>query len=286
MTGSLPAASFADSSGMAIHAWGPPRAPVAMVFLHANGFSALTYSDLLAPLAKGRRIAAPDLRGHGATRLKTETRGRSDWSDLAQDVAQSLDSLAAPVVLAGHSMGATVAVLAAALRPDKVSRLALLDPVVMPPVVSRLMTLPLVGRATRRHPFVGAAMRRRRQFPSRMAALEAYRERGAFRGWPETTLRAFVDSALIQDGAGVRLACEPEWEASNYAAQSHDAWRALRRTRLPARALKAEAGTTFAAPTASLPNVQIEVLAGARHMFPMTHAGLTRNFLQEALEAI
>ncbi len=286
MTGPLSAAPFADSSGLAIHAWGPPRAPVAMVFLHANGFSALTYSDLLAPLAQGQRISAPDLRGHGATRLPTETRGRRDWSDHAQDVARSLDSLAAPVVLAGHSMGATVAVLAAALRPNKVSHLALLDPVVMHPVVSRLMTLPLVRRATRRHPFVAAAMRRRGQFDSRVAALEAYRERGAFRGWPDTTLRAFVESAFIQDGTGVSLACAPEWEASNYAAQSHDAWRALRRTRVPVRALKAEAGSTFTAPAASLPNVEIDVLAGARHMFPMTHADLTRGFLQEALEAI
>lgn len=269
---------------MAVHAWGASPAPVAMVFLHANGFSGPTYGDLLAPLAEGRRILAPDLRGHGATRLPTETRGRRDWSDQAEDVARLLDGLPEPVVLAGHSMGATVAVLAADLRPARVSRLVLLDPVVMPPAASRLMTLPLIGRAARRHPFVASAMRRRRRFDSRAAALEAYRERGAFRGWPEATLQAFVDSALIEDENGARLACEPEWEASNYAAQGHDAWRALRLTRIPMRVLTAEKGSTFSAPAPSLPGIEIETLEGSRHMFPMTHVETTRAFLREELE--
>ncbi|WP_374275545.1 alpha/beta fold hydrolase [Brevundimonas sp.] len=254
-----------------------------MVFLHANGFSAGTYRALLGPLATDLRVVAPDLRGHGASRLPTSTSGRRDWSDHAEDVATLLDGLDGPLVLAGHSMGATIAALVAHRRPNAVRRLALLDPVVMPPVASRLLTLPLIGRGARRHPFVAAALRRRDRFASREAAVEAYRERGAFRGWPEDTLRDYVDSAFLDDGDSVRLACSTAWEASNYAAQGHDAWRAIRRSPAPVSILKAESGSTFTAPRASLPNAAVETLEGARHMFPLTHAEPTRAFLARAL---
>lgn len=272
------------AEGLALYPLGPADAPVALVFLHANGFSAGTYRALLQPLADGRRILAPDLRGHGATRLPTTTAGRRDWSDHAGDVVALLDSLERPVVLAGHSMGATIAVLAANRRPDRVTRLALLDPVVMPPVTSRLLTLPLIGRGARRHPFVAAALKRRDRFASRDAAVEAYRERGAFRGWPEPTLRDYVDSAFVEEGEGVALACSPEWEASNYAAQGHDAWRAIRRCPVPVSILTAEIGSTFTAPKTSLPNATIETLDGARHMFPLTQAEAARAFLAQALD--
>ena len=44
------------------------RAPD-MIFVHANGFNALTYCTLLEPLARKARILAPDLRGHGRSTL-------------------------------------------------------------------------------------------------------------------------------------------------------------------------------------------------------------------------
>ena len=153
----------------------------------------------------------------------------------------------------------------------------------MPPIASRMLTLPLIGRGARRHPFVAAALRRRDRFVSREAAIEAYRGRGAFRGWPEETLRDYVDSAFLDDGDGVRLACSTEWEASNYAAQGHDAWRAIRRSPVPVSILKAGAGSTFSTPRASLPNAAVETLNGAGHMFPLTHAEEARAFLARAL---
>jgi pimeloyl-ACP methyl ester carboxylesterase len=113
---------------------GPADRAVDVVFSHANGFNALTYRTILAPLATGRRILAYDFRGHGGSDLPAVAEGRDDWCDLGEDLVALLETLdLSDVVLAGHSMGATSSILAAAQAPRRVRALALFDPVVMPP---------------------------------------------------------------------------------------------------------------------------------------------------------
>jgi surface antigen len=47
--------------------FGPADRPLDVLFLHANGFNAGTYADILAPLGDRLRILAVDQRGHGLT---------------------------------------------------------------------------------------------------------------------------------------------------------------------------------------------------------------------------
>jgi pimeloyl-ACP methyl ester carboxylesterase len=143
--------------------------------------------------------------------------------------------------MSGHSMGGTSSVLAAAERRDQVSGLVLFDPViwthawVIGPSSSRSCAPCLDA-----FPSPRGALRRRRLFDSREQALAAYRGRGAFKGWPEMMLADYISDGLIETDQGFTLACAPEWEASNYASQSHDPWKALIRLQRPVRILKAE----------------------------------------------
>src|SRR5580658_128410 len=98
--------------------FGPPRRTPDVVFLHANGFNARAYRSILAPLATSLRILAPDQRGHGASTLRTDL-PRASWDDLKVDLLAFLRAMGLPrVALAGHSMGATAALLAAAEAPE------------------------------------------------------------------------------------------------------------------------------------------------------------------------
>ena len=65
----LPPVQRVEIAGMSTLAIGPKTAPIEAIFLHANGFNAAPYVDVLRPLARERRILAPDLRGYGRTRL-------------------------------------------------------------------------------------------------------------------------------------------------------------------------------------------------------------------------
>ncbi|WP_037886289.1 alpha/beta fold hydrolase [Streptomyces sp. NRRL S-646] len=108
---------------LAYQLWGPADGPP-LVLLHALGKDATDWEAVVPALARGRRVYALDLRGHG----------RSDWPgdyslELMQaDVLRFLDALGiGPVDLIGHSMGGLVAYLLAEDHPQRVSRLVLED---------------------------------------------------------------------------------------------------------------------------------------------------------------
>ncbi|MBQ1543113.1 MAG: alpha/beta hydrolase [Caulobacteraceae bacterium] len=284
--------SRAGDGQMAALDFGDAARPVDLVFVHANGFNAMTYRGVLGPLALGLRVLAVDQRGHGDTPLRADPRGRRNWHDLRDDLVGLLDSLeaegGAPLVLSGHSMGATASLLAAAERPRRVSRLVLFEPVILPRRQAWMARLPMAASAARNHAMVQAALRRRAVFDSRQAAFAAYLGRGAFKTWPETALADFVAGGFKDRPDGkVELACAPAWEASNYAAQGHDPWRAAARLRRPIHILRAQHGSTCALrPGAGFlrrrPNIQVETIDGATHFLPMERPDLVREALLDA----
>ena len=119
-----------DMAGLA---WGDPGRPPDVLFVHANGFNARTYASILRALGDQLHVLAVDLRGHGRSTLPAPPSWRRTWADFRDDLALLLDRLEAPpLVVAGHSMGGTTGLLAAARRPGRVKRLVLFDPVIVP----------------------------------------------------------------------------------------------------------------------------------------------------------
>lgn len=264
---------------------GPQDRPVDVVFLHANGFNARTYASILSPLAGEMRILAVDQRGHGRAALPLQIEGRTSWDGLRDDLVAVLEALdLTNVVLAGHSMGGAVCVLAQAVAPERVKALALFDPVVMAPLAERPAASEIAES-----PLVQGALRRRAVFASREAAVTAYTGRGAFRTWDAQQLADYVaDGFKDRHDGQVELSCPPEWEASNFRSHAHDTWGAFAKARAPIRILRAEAGST----TRDGPELQalaasgaarVEVVPGTTHFLPMERPDLVRAVLREAV---
>ncbi|HEX4708927.1 alpha/beta hydrolase [Phenylobacterium sp.] len=261
--------------------FGPPDRPVDIVFSHANGFNGRTYRTILQPLASRLRILALDLRGHGASTLPTVIEGRQGWPEFRDDLLALLAAACeAPVVLAGHSMGGTASLLAAAAEPERVRALALFDPVVMP------LEMQLNPQAVAESPLVQGALRRRATFASRNAALEAYLGRGAFRTWSAAQVADYVAAGFRESPTGeVTLACAPEWEASNFRTHNYDAWAAFRDSRCPIRILRAEDASTFRldgheAELTRDGRIAVETVPGTTHFLPMERPERVRETLK------
>lgn len=276
-----------DAGGMGRLDWGDPSRPVDLVFLHATGFNALTYRTLLEPLGDRFHVVALDLRGHGASTLPTNPKRHPSWRIYADDVAGFLRSLDQPVVLAGHSMGATTALLTAERAPDRVRSLVMLDPVILARRQAAFLRLPGMWRLAMQHPWAVAALKRRDRFPTKDDAFNAYRGRGSFKGWSDQTLRDYVEGGFKPTADGdVELTCARDWEAANYGAQANDPWSVLKRTPQPVRILKAGKGSTCAVTpqdAARFPDASIETVEDANHFFPMTRAEAARAALAQAL---
>jgi pimeloyl-ACP methyl ester carboxylesterase len=265
---------------MAVLDFGPADRPVDVVFSHANGFNARTYRTILAPLGDALRILAVDMRGHGASTLPAIVEDREGWHEFRDDLLALLEAEASgPVVLAGHSMGGTSSLLAAAAAPERVRALALFDPVIFTPSQR-------AGDMTD-NPLADGALRRRAQFASKAAAVEAYTGRGAFRSWRPEQLADYVEAGFreAEDGT-VSLTCAPAWEASNFRTHHYDPWGAFRATRCPVRILRAELGSTARLEEGqddllATGRFQIDVIAGSSHFLPMERPELVRKALLE-----
>ncbi len=271
----------APTTTMAALTFGDPARPIDIIFLHANGFNAGTYRHVLAPLSTDLRILAPDMRGHGRTTLPAIAENHT-WATYADDLLALLATLPAmPRVLAGHSMGATTCLLAAARLPaENLPKLVLFDPVVAPLADYAGPPPPAYDVAIAR-----AAARRTAVFASRDAAFDQYKNRGAFRTWPDAILRDYLHDGFTPTADGqVTLSCTPAWETANFAAYAQsNPYPALCRPNLNLRIFRASNGSTFNPDMQALPpNLPIETIPSTTHFIPMERPDLVQQALRAA----
>lgn len=154
----------------------------AVVLLPGSGGWRPTFDDMITKLSPRHRVYALDPPGQGRTRVIDREFGY-DADAIAQSVGEFLDAVGVPAAaFIGHSWGGGFALRLAQLRPDRVSRLALLAPAglnVTDVWEFRLLRRPLIGELATRFTtpaFVRHMMRRSFAHPDRMPAGALSRE--------------------------------------------------------------------------------------------------------------
>ncbi len=219
-----------------------------VVLLHGLAGYALEWGAVIAGLRDGHRVVAVEQRAHGSSTRRPDDVSRAAY---VADVVAVLDDLdAADAAVVGHSLGGHTAMLLAATRPDRVSRLVMVE-------------AGLGGEGT-----------------DAAAGLTAWLE-----SWPvpfgdrEEFLAWFGGSRAVAEGWADGLeqrreGLRPQWDAATLAAvlapvaaREHlDEWSAVR---APTLLLRGEHGSVPERQVESMmalrPDTQHVVLAGAGH---------------------
>ncbi len=96
-----------------------------MVLIHGVGLRAEAWNRMLTTLEQFFSVAAVDLPGHGKSEaFQHDQPVLSDYTDRLADVLNTLD---APAIVVGHSMGALIAIELAKECPEQVSAIAPLN---------------------------------------------------------------------------------------------------------------------------------------------------------------
>lgn len=95
-----------------------------LLLLHGFGANLNQWRDNLVPLSQQRPVYALDLLGFGASEKAASLYGTDIWTAQVFDFWQTF--IGRPAVVVGHSLGALVALSAAAAHPSMVERLVML----------------------------------------------------------------------------------------------------------------------------------------------------------------
>ena len=271
-------------------------------FAHATGFNALTYKELLEPLSDNFNVRAVDARGHGFTKLKANPQDMYDWKIYCDDLIKSVELFAEktqkPIILSGHSMGAASAIQVAAIRPDLVSGLVLVDPVLM---TNKIKVIFKIGRKYplfKNFPIIKQGMmmseatkKRRRYWKNKEEIFNSYKNKLIFKTWTETTIRNYIEGGTELIGDEIRLTCDPLWEAATFSSWKHDAMGLIAKLNYPITLLQAEFNSTARGngPIKLMQQDKLgvhKIVKGSTHFLPMEFPNIIKeeiNSLQKRI---
>jgi pimeloyl-ACP methyl ester carboxylesterase len=257
---------------------GPKHAPL-FHFAHANGFNGLTYRHILAPLTKDFRVLAWDARGHGQSSLAAEPKRLRTWATYGKDLAALIESFDEDLFLGGHSLGGACAVMASGLVPNRVRGVVLAEPVLVPSSFAIGAGIVRALGLSGLNPMARAALRRRAAFDDRVAMVDAYVGRGAFKTWPKEMIEDYVAGGTKPADGGVALACTPEWESATFSSLPENLSLSFTRIKGPAILLAGARGSTAPAAMALqarvfCPHMDVHRIDGTSHFLPMERPDL------------
>ncbi len=187
-------------------------------FVHANSFPAGTYRIFFQQLSAHYDVRALDIHGHDPAYPVTDC-----WPNLVQELIDTLEArYQQPVILAGHSLGGMLAMMAADLRPDLARCVVLLDS----PVVAGWRAL-LLGTAKKYRfgkQFSPARFseKRRMQWQDADEAYQHFASKEMFAIWPPEVLRDYIQSGMVADSDGITLLFRREIESKIYLTLPHN----------------------------------------------------------------
>lgn len=251
-----------------------------LVMLHATGFLPWVWHPVARGLSCDYNVLAPFFCKHREPDMEN---GGLGWKLLARDLARLFKTLdiPKPYYLAGHSMGGAVAVLASALFGLRPEAMVLVEPIIAPePLYSMKPTL-------EQHPLASKSIKRRNHWENRQEARDYLLSKKFFASWDPEVLDLYLEYAIVENGKGLTLACQPEKEAALFLGSSQEnPWPLLKNVDCPVLVLEGETTENkgfinFEEIAAAFPNGSFMEVKNAGHLIPMERPRKTQSLIRD-----
>ncbi|MFT5135891.1 MAG: pimeloyl-ACP methyl ester carboxylesterase [Arenicella sp.] len=241
-------------------------------FSPANGLPVASYTGLFECFDEKYHVSGMDFRGSWPDQALP---ARSfTWQHHADDLISAIEKKhTQPIIGMGHSLGATVTLLAAVKRPELFSKIIAIEPATIPSANLAIFYkhLPqwLVFKLV---PFIRKTHDRQRIWSSPQAFYDKYRTHPTYRLFTDRALKDYAQYGLKQrPGGDFELAHDPTWESFNFRRAEY-LWDILEKCRLPTLVLRAEHSYLYSQlqfdqrNTKLAANIQPQTIPGAHHL--------------------
>jgi len=194
---------------LCVFEWGKPGGQQVLL-VHATGFHARCWDQVVAKLPQDWHIYAVDMRGHG----RSSNSKPFTWAQFGDDLIRVSQALGLKDAIGvGHSMGGHCVTHAAGHHAEFFKHLVLVDPVIFSPDVYRERGRERLA-SVEEHPVA----RRRGHFSSIDEMRERYADRMPYKIWQRAVFDDYCQYGLLpaSSGEGFELACPGYVEASIY----------------------------------------------------------------------
>ena len=206
---------------------GPKSAPV-LHWFHANGLNAGTYENLLMELSTSFTVYAWDARAHGLNSNLILPSKHTIFEQYTKDLVGLTNLLfekhSTPIILAGHSLGATICIKAEKALRGKISHLVLADPVLFTPLIAKVSQILRQFKFSKPKNLYLAqnAAKRINKWPTKKDALLYLAEKNLFRNWDKRSIKNYVKYGTTDTIKHVYLRCPPSVESLIFEESEHE----------------------------------------------------------------
>jgi pimeloyl-ACP methyl ester carboxylesterase len=239
-----------------------------IILLHATGFLPWLWHPISRELSKSHSVIAPYFCDHRET---DPEKGGLSWMTIAHDLAVFCKKLnIKKPLLVGHSMGATVLIMANAAFGLEASGLILIEPIFLP---ENLYNIKI---RVEDHPLASKSIKRKNHWKDEEDAMSYLNSRSLFKNWDTEMLELYIRFGMKQgDSGGLQLTCSPKREASMFMGAMHyDPWPLLPKISCPTLVLEGEKSENrhyidLKKISSLIPNSSYKPIAHAGHLIPM-----------------
>jgi len=181
--------------------------PPHLIFMHGTGFIPWLWQPVIEEISPRGDSWAPFICNY---RKCDPEKGGLAWAVVAEDLARfcRVQKIREPLFV-GHSMGATVSVMACSLFGLKPRGLILIEPIFLPEEFYNGSTV------VQDHPLASKAIKRKNSWKDEQEAIVYLKSRALFDGWDEQMLRLYVEHGMQKQKEGhLALTFSPQDEAA------------------------------------------------------------------------